>query len=188
MAMRRAFFALAAAALLLVAGCSGGGAGGAGFTFHGATPAGKLIAAGDRKPAGQFTSELLDGQKFTLAQTKGKVVVLNYWASWCSPCRDESPDFSALYQQVKSKGILFYGVDTDDVRAHAQTFVDQYKISYPSLFDEDGSTELKLGNIPSTTLPHTILLDRQGRVAAVYIAKLTSKDLEGPLATLAAEH
>ena len=126
------------------------------------------------------------GQQITLSKYRGQPVIVNFFASWCVPCKVETPQFDLLYRRIAPKGVAFLGIDTKDDREHAQTFVDGYKISYPIIFDEAGETALHLGNIPAN-LPFTVLLDKQGKVAAVYFGGLTVKDLDGPINQLLAE-
>jgi len=188
--MLRAFTSLVAA-LLLLSACTGSDAvdqtSNGTFQFNGATGLGKLIPEAKRRPAADFKGKLLDGGAMHLAQTKGKVVVLNYWASWCLPCRTESPQFDLLYRKVKTRGVDFYGIDTKDVRDKAKQFVSNNDISYPIVFDEAGETAVRLGNLPTAALPFTVLVDKAGKVAAVYVVRLSYNDLQKSLNQLLAE-
>jgi peroxiredoxin len=188
--MKRALLTLAAAVLALSA-CTGKDAvdqsGSSTFKFRSGTALGKLYPEPSRKPAGGFTAKLLDGGTTSLAQRKGKVVVINFWATWCGPCKTETPQFDAVYRTIKSRGVDFLGVDTKDVKSNAQSFVQTYDISYPIVFDEQGETALRLGQLPAAALPFTVLVDKQGKVAAVYIVRLSPKDLTGALDQLLAE-
>jgi thiol-disulfide isomerase/thioredoxin len=189
--MNRLLFSLVAA-LLALSACTGKDAVDQGsnstFTFTSGTALGKLYPQSDRKPAGSVSGQLLDGGATDLASRKGKVVVLNFWATWCTPCRTETPQFDLVYRKIKSSGVDFLGIDTKDpVRANAQSFVKNYDISYPIVFDEQGKTALQLGNLPATALPFTVLIDKHGKVAAVYIVRLSAKDLTGALDKLLAE-
>jgi peroxiredoxin len=188
--MKRVLFALLAAVLTLAA-CAGTDAvdqnAGSTFQFHSGTPLGSLYPQNERKPAGSFTGTLLDGGTTSLAATAGKVVVLNFWASWCEPCKIETPQFDLVYRKMKSRGVAFLGIDTKDVKSNAQAFVRSYDISYPIVYDETGATALRLGDLPATALPFTVLLDKHGRVAAVYIVRLSAKDLTRALDRLLAE-
>ena len=182
--MKRALSGSLAAVLtlLLLTACAGKDAVDQGassaFTFKSGTALGELYPKAERKPADNFTGTLLDGGKFDLASTRGKVVVINFWASWCGPCKTETPQFDLLYRQIKSKGVDFVGIDTKDVKSNAQAFVKNNNISYPIVFDEPGETALRLGNLPATALPFTVLLDKQGKVAAVYVVRLAAADLQ----------
>jgi peroxiredoxin len=188
--MKRVLIALVASVLALSA-CTGKdavsqGANGS-FQFVSGTPLGKLYPQADRKPAGSFSGTLLDGGTTSLAADKGKVVVINFWATWCTPCRTETPQFDLVYRQVKSRGVQFLGIDTKDVKSSAKSFVADNDITFPIVFDEQGETALRLGNLPAAALPFTVLIDKQGKVAAVYIVRLAAKDLTRALDKLVAE-
>jgi peroxiredoxin len=186
---RAALVAMACA--LVLAGCTGKDAVSQGdgtlYQFKSATKLGQTIAPGERKTAGNVTGDLLDGGTYSLSADKGKVVVLNFWASWCSPCRTEMPGFDALYRQDKAN-TTFVGIDTKDGSvSSAKAFVTDNAISYPIVRDEPGKTALQLGKIPSGALPFTVILDKQQRVAAVYLQPLKAGDLQPVLAKLSAE-
>lgn len=159
------------------------------FRFGSGTALGKLYPEKDRRPAGSFSGNLLDGGKTSLAAAHGtdRIVVINFWAAWCAPCRTETPQFDLVYRQMKSRGVTFLGIDTKDVKGDAQAFVKNFDISYPIIYDEPGEALLRLGDLPGTGLPFTVLIDKQGRVAAVYIIRLSAKDLTGALDKLLAE-
>lgn len=181
------------AGVLVLAGCSGKDAvdqaSGGQFKYIGTTPRGKTIAADNRKPVGRVTGELINGGSYDLAASKGKVVVLNFWASWCPPCRIEAPGFQALYAANKDKGIEFVGLDVKDPNRDAATsFLDENKITYPIVYDPNARTALQLGKVPlSVGLPWTVVVDRNQRVAAVYSGQLLAADLEPVLKSLAGE-
>jgi peroxiredoxin len=183
--MKRLLLTLAVLVLALSACSSSSGDGT--FKFTSATPIGTLYPQSQRQPAHDFTGELLDGGKTTLAATKGKVVVLNFWAAWCTPCKTETPQFDLLYRKIKSQGVDFLGIDTKDDRGNARSFVKANDISFPIIYDEEGAVALRLGNLPAIGLPFTVLVDQQGRVAAVYVIRLTVKDLQGSIDKLLAE-
>jgi thiol-disulfide isomerase/thioredoxin len=183
--MKRAVLTLLAA-LLAVSACTSTGSDG-GYRFTSATALGKLIPAADRKPAGTFSGDLIDGGTVGSADLRGKVAVLNFWASWCAPCRIESPQLDIVYRRLKDNGVDFIGIDTKDAKSNARSFVHDFDISYPIVFDENGEIAIRLGNLPARGLPFTVLLDKSGDVAAVYVGELTSKDLQVPLDALRAE-
>jgi thiol-disulfide isomerase/thioredoxin len=195
MNVRRSLALVAAAAaglLVLLAGCTGKDAvdqaAGGQFHFVSGTGLGKTYPAGDRKAAGGFTGNRLDGGgKISLAQDAGKVVVINFWATWCGPCITETPQLDSVYRSNKAKAVDFIGVDTKDNRGSAMAFVKDNDITFPIIFDEQGETALRLGKIPALGLPFTVLIDKRQRVAAVYLSKLTPNDLQPVLDKLLAE-
>lgn len=189
--MKRLLVLLCAAALALSA-CSGSnavdqGAGGGTFKFTSGSALGTLYPRADRKKAGAFSGTLLDGAKADVAAHTGKIVVLNFWASWCGPCKTELPQFDLLSKELKARGVDFVGVNTKDDRGNAQSFVQTNAISFPNIYDEQGETALRLGSIPQASLPFTVLLDKQGKVAAVYVIRLSPTDLRRALDKLLAE-
>jgi thiol-disulfide isomerase/thioredoxin len=158
------------------------------YRFVSAQASGKVIAAADRKPTGPVTGTLLDGGTFRLADLKGKVVVVNFFASWCGPCQTEVPNFVALSREVKAQGVAFVGIDAKDTsKSAASAFVTDNAVSYPIVYDEKAKTAVELGDIPSASLPFTIVLDKQQRIAAVYVSALLPADLRPALSSLAAE-
>jgi peroxiredoxin len=191
MKLRSGCAAAASAAVLLLAGCAGTDAvdqGGGDFRFHSANSKGSLIAVGQRKPADNFDGTLLNGGKYRLSQDKGKVVVVNFWATWCGPCTVETPQFNTIYNDYKRKPVTFVGIDTKETSTDAaKAFVKDNSIDYPIVYDEQGETAVRLGNIPTQGMPFTVVIDRSHRVAAVYVGRVSPLDLEPVLNTLAAE-
>ncbi|MGH8960515.1 MAG: TlpA family protein disulfide reductase [Jatrophihabitantaceae bacterium] len=184
---------LSIAAALVLSGCTGKdavvqGDGGNNFHFVGGTSLGKSYPIADRKKAGNFTGDLLDGGKLSLSQFAGKVVVINFWATWCGPCQTETPQFDSVYRKYKAKGVAFIGIDTkNSPSSKAKSFVKDNDISYPMVYDQTGETALRLGKIPALSLPFTVIVDKHGRVAVVYLNEMTAKDLEPLLDKLLAE-
>ena len=181
----------AVAAAALVTGCAGKNAvdqsAGGQFRFVSASDPGQTWKPADRKKVGDVTGERLEGGSFNLSSDAGKVVVVNFWASWCAPCQIETPQFDSVYRAYKDKGVDFVGIDFKDQRGKAQSFVKDNDISFPIVYDQQGKTALELGHLPSQGLPFTVLIDKQQRVAAVYVGSLTPKDLEPVLDRLLAE-
>ena len=192
--MKHRLAALLVAGGVLLSACTGtnavsqGGVGN-GFRYNGTTPRGKTIAVADRRHAGDITGKLMAGAPFTLASLKGKVVVLNFWASWCQPCRNEAPGLDDTYRQNLAKGVTIVGLDVKDFnKDSANAFIADNKISYPSVYDPTASSALQLGKLPlSIGLPWTVVIDKQQRVAAVYTGQVLPKDLQPVLDTLTAE-
>ena len=193
MKRRRILLGLVLATALLGSACSGGtdavdqSAGGQ-YRYVGATPKGKTIAEAKRKPAGAATGTLLGGGGWTLNSLKGQVVVLNYWATWCAPCRIETPNLQKVYTAWKPKGVTFVGIDVKEAnRSPVQAFVKDNAVTYPIVFDEGAKTALQIGHLPLQGLPNTVVIDKQGRVAAVYVGNVLPADLEPVLASLTIE-
>jgi peroxiredoxin len=188
MTARTGLLAAALSAVLVVSGCTSGSGKSNTYKFTGATKVGALIPVAQRKPADNIEVPNLDGNgTFRLSADKGKVVVLNYWATWCPPCRIESPQLDTVYRAMRDKGVTVVGIDTKNApRSLATSFVKDNKLSYPMAYDEKGESVLALGSIP-TNLPFSVLIDKQGRVAAVYFGALNLKDLTPPLTQLRTE-
>lgn len=187
--------ALAAAVALLVAalaGCTTGSdavdvSNGGEFRFVAGTPDGEVIDAGVRASAPEFTGELLDGSDFDSATIAGDIVVINFWGSWCAPCRVETPEFQQVYEEVSSDGVSFLGINVKDDRQLAQAFLDDKGITFPSVFDPRGEVALAFRDFPANAIPSTIVLDQDGRVAAVYVAAVAGEELRRVLDTLDAQ-
>jgi thiol-disulfide isomerase/thioredoxin len=177
--------------VLVLAGCGTGhdavdGASAGQYHFVSATNQGHVIAAGQRKPAGALRGTLIGGGSYRLAEHRGRVVLINFWASWCAPCVLESPMLETVYQQMTGLGIDFVGIDIKDELQAAQSFISDKQLTYPMVYDEPAKTALQLG-IPSGGLPVTALIDRAGRVGAVYIGAVQQPDIVPALQQLAAE-
>jgi thiol-disulfide isomerase/thioredoxin len=180
--------AILAVAALLLAACSSGSSGsGDTYSFSGAQKFGTLIPVADRKPVPQFGGSLLTHGTYNLAAYKGKAIVVNFWGTWCGPCTVETPTFQKVYDAYKNKDVSFVGIDIKDgTRDAPRSFVRDSHITYPIVYDETGETALRMGNIRVQATPFTVLLDKQHRVAGVYVGPLTAKDLEPMLNKLVA--
>jgi thiol-disulfide isomerase/thioredoxin len=132
-----------------------------------------------RKPLPDLSGDSLmqPGTKIDIASYSGKVVVINMWGAWCGPCRGEAPELQQVFNQTQSSGVQFVGIDVRDNRSDAQDFVRDNQLTYPSIYDFPGRTMLQLKGYPRSGVPSTIVLDRQHRVAAVYIQAIVAADL-----------
>jgi cytochrome c biogenesis protein CcmG, thiol:disulfide interchange protein DsbE len=124
------------------------------------------LARGERVPAPALKLPELgrDERTISLADYHGRVVVLNFWGSWCDPCRDESPLLERWHQRIKDRGGTVLGVDMLDVTGDAQDFIDEYQLTYPMLKDKDGRGLETFGVVQ---YPETFVIDRQGRIAGL---------------------
>lgn len=144
----------------------------------------------DRKPIPAVSGDDLmnEGKTLSVADFKGKVVVLNIWGQWCAPCRTESPEMEKLYTANQAKGVQVLGFDVRDYdRSAPQDFVRDRGLTYPSIYDPPGRALLRLSGYPVNVVPSTIVLDKQQRVAAVYLRSLLASDIEPLVQRLAAE-
>jgi len=159
-----------------------GGESGAGATPYSGTTGLTIYPPDERIEAPDLQGVTLDGELFALTDLAGRVVVLNVWGSWCSPCRAEAPDLAKLARETADRGVRFVGIDTRDTTAAAQAFVRAVKIPYPSIADPDGQVLLELaGIIPVTAVPSTLVVDRQGNVAAKVVGQVSYATLRGLL-------
>ncbi len=147
-----------------------------------AIPADKRVAA----PA--LAGKDLSGAPLSLSSLRGKVVVLNVWASWCGPCNAEAPALEQVHQENNPKDVAFLGVDTRDTVANGLAFQRANKVSYPSLNDPDGMLLLAFrGQLSPQAIPSTLVIDRQGRVAVRALTSVTLTQLRQYLRPVVAE-
>ena len=120
------------------------------------------LADGKAVPAPAFTLAKLDGSgDLALESLRGKTVVLNFWASWCGPCKDETPLLQKGWQRWQGKDVVFVGIDVKDFRGDARSFVRRFGVTYPNVYDGKGST---VGRYGVTGFPETYFIDARGRV------------------------
>jgi thiol-disulfide isomerase/thioredoxin len=172
----------AVVAVLALAGCSAGkDAVVQGSSFSFVSPGGKVditydVAQRQTAPVLAGDDLMNEGKQLSLADFPGKVVVLNLWGQWCGPCRTEAPEMESLAKQAT--GVQVLGIDVrDPARDVAQDFVRDRKLTYPSIYDPDGRVLLKLSGYPRNIIPSTIVLDKQHRVAAVFLRQVLAQDL-----------
>lgn len=113
----------------------------------------------DKSPSPDFTLPNLGGEKVSLKDFRGKLLLLNFWASWCLPCREEMPAMERLYQKYKDRGFVILGVNLKDDKKSAVAFVRELKITFPIAFDPDGEAGRLYG---AWGLPTTYLIDANG--------------------------
>jgi thiol-disulfide isomerase/thioredoxin len=151
-----------------------------------ATVGSESIASADRGDPLSISGTTLDGAPLSLADLRGKVVVVNDWASWCGPCRDETPSIVHLADDVNPADVAVVGINVSDDATAARAFVTEFSMPYPSIVDADGSLLQTIPGVPPSALPSTVVLDRQGRVAARYIGPVDPAALRATVAQLAA--
>jgi thiol-disulfide isomerase/thioredoxin len=178
-ARRRTVVSLAAVPAVLVAAAlaitlTQGNQKASGVTYIGGNTNDIVYAVGHRALAPQFTGISLTGTPITSASYRGKVVVLNFWGSWCPPCRAEAPTLAVLAEQYRSKGVSFLGDDVGDTSANALAFTRGAGISYPSVNDAGYSVVQKFGRVaPINDTPTTVVIDPTGHIAGLVIGQVT---------------
>jgi len=185
--------ALGLASVLSLGACDGGaignsGPGSNGVDFVPGSPGTTVYGGGSGPVVPRVTGTLLSGSKFTLAADRGHVVVLNFWGSWCTPCRAEAPSLSRLAERFAPNGVRFLGVDIRDSPATAEAFQRDFHIGYPSL--NDPSDLIALGfrdTVPPQGIPTTLVIGRDGRIAARVIGEVSYPSLRGLISQALAE-
>lgn len=140
--------------------------------------------AGSRPAGPVLTGPTIDGRSFSTSSLAGQVVVINVWASWCEPCKAESPTLAALSRQFARQGVAFVGVDEADSDSSAKAFAGRVGVNYPNLADPNGSLVAKLSGLPLSAVPSSLVLDRTGRVAAKIIGPVGKSALDSLLRSL----
>ncbi|AEN72897.1 alkyl hydroperoxide reductase/ Thiol specific antioxidant/ Mal allergen [Rhodothermus marinus SG0.5JP17-172] len=134
------------------------------------------------RPAPDFEAPGLDGAPFRLSAHRGSVILLNFWATWCAPCRTEIPDLVALQRELGDRGLLVVGVSTDEEGAEVVApFAANFKINYPVVLD-DGSVSEAYGGI--WALPTTVVIDRAGRIRYEIIGIFPTEEMRPRLEAL----
>ena len=163
---------VAVLAATAVAGCTGGdigantpGSSGQSFVSH--SYESTFYQVGDRAMAPAVTGSTISGQKLSLASYRGDTIVLNFWGSWCAPCRAEAPALGQLARTMASKDVRFMGVDIRDQADSAAAFMQTFNVRYPSLNDPGDEIALEFhSTVPPAAIPTTLIIDRSGRIAA----------------------
>ena len=140
----------------------------------GATPSATTAKTSDSYvPAPEVELQTSDGQPFRLSDLRGRVVVLNFWATWCIPCRAEIPELNAMQRDMEAKGLTIIGASWDDTAEGIKEFQQDIKVEYKVLINAE-TVQNKFGGIPS--LPTTFIIDREGRIRHKIIG---ARDREG---------
>ena len=132
----------------------------------------------DEREAPDFTLELLDGGALTLSDLRGSVVVVDFWASWCGPCRLEAPNLKQVYEEYRERGVEFVGVGIWERPAEAEVYIEEFGVPYPTGLDIPGDILLEYG---VKGIPEKYFIDRNGRVAAKFVGPSSVEDLRETL-------
>ena len=178
-------------AVLAVSGCTGHGAVKQDVSDTNGYTSGNLalnfVAVSHRHTAATVSGTLLDGSHFDLSAWRGRVVVINFWGSWCAECHAEAQALQQVYVDDHGKGVEFLGVDIRDDVPSAKGFERKYGITYPSLDDPSNLVALRFRGIPPDATPTTLVLDRDGRVAARQSGEILYRQLSSLVDRVLAE-
>lgn len=130
------------------------------------------------RQAPSFTLTLFDGKTIRLENLRGKVVFLNFWASWCPPCRAEAKALEASWKKYKDKGVVFFGINIQDTEEAARGFIQEFQITYMNGRDDTGRIAIDYG---VWGLPETFFIDRQGRITYKHVGGLGSPTITAKL-------
>ena len=128
--------------------------------------------------AADFSLELMTGEVLTLADLRGKAVMLDFWSSWCPPCRQEAPVLAEVYLEYKGLPVEFVGVDIWDEPSAAQGHIDRYSVTYPNGIDSDGIIAINYG---VTGLPEKFFISPDGMVVKKFVGPMSPSKLRGIL-------
>lgn len=191
----RGAVAALAAVTVLAAGCSSGrgDAVSSGETFDFVSPGGQTeitYDVGERKPLDELSGpDVMDKSKqLSLDDFKGEVVVINLWGQWCAPCRSEVDDLQRLQEKNKADGFTVFGINLRDPNIQKpQDFIKDNGVTYPSIWDPSQAAVAALHGFPTSVVPSTLVLDRDHKVAAVYLAEVSDIKLQPVIDELLAQ-
>jgi thiol-disulfide isomerase/thioredoxin len=141
-----------------------------------ANPTGEDPAAQEGRAAPGFLLRNLAGATVALEEFRGRYVLLNFWATWCPPCRAETPDLQAFHEAYAGKGWAVVGVNQQEEADEAEGFLARFEVTYPQLLDSDG--EVSVGYRVGRGLPVTFLIDPAGVIQRVHLGRLSAGQLE----------
>jgi thiol-disulfide isomerase/thioredoxin len=172
-----------AVAAAVVAAVALAGGGGKGLAPEAATGQVELVGSGvavvpeaDRPPLPAFSGRTLDGKELDLASLRGRPLVLNFWASWCGPCRAEQKGLELASKTLAGRDVRMVGVNVRDDRGAAVSYLEEFGVGYPSLFDRPAVLSARLGALGPQAPPYTLVVDARGRVAARVFGALPGGD------------
>jgi thiol-disulfide isomerase/thioredoxin len=142
------------------------------------------VASQERGEVPVIAGTTLDGEPLDVADLVGRIVVVNSWASWCAPCREETPAFVELSAGVDEDDVVVVGLNVTDDEAAARAFVDEFGVPYPSIVDPEGDILASIPGVPPSSLPSTVILDREGRIAARVIGATDAMELATLIAAI----
>jgi cytochrome c biogenesis protein CcmG/thiol:disulfide interchange protein DsbE len=129
-------------------------------------------------PAPDFSVTTFDGQQLKLSDLRGKVVVVNFWASWCIPCKEEAPALEAIWQEYRDRDVVILGVAYADTDLDSRAFIQKYNLTYPNA--PDLGTQISY-NYHITGVPETFVVDQRGQIAELYLMQVQTAQLSAVL-------
>jgi cytochrome c biogenesis protein CcmG, thiol:disulfide interchange protein DsbE len=140
------------------------------------------LARGQKPAAPSLAlTSLRNGKPASLKDYRGRVVLLNVWASWCTPCREESPLLQRWQQRMQARGGTVLGIDTLDIKSDALSFINRYRLTYPQLNDREGTSIKKLG---TAQYPESFVVDPRGRITALQRGPVDDKWMQANVVPL----
>jgi cytochrome c biogenesis protein CcmG/thiol:disulfide interchange protein DsbE len=134
---------------------------------------------GERPAAPDFTLERLDeSSELRLSELEGKAVLVNFWASWCAPCKEEAPFLEEVWRDNRNRGLVVVGLDAKDFRADARRFAERFGLTFPLVYDGPGDSTDPYG---VTGFPETFVIDREGHVVAAFKGGVDGEDVRPKL-------
>ncbi len=182
---------LLAVAALLLAACGGTASAADCERIAGVRDGLCPVPVQDRSPAPldtlpALTADGVDGE-LSLEDFAGRVVVVNFWASWCGPCRAEQPDLNEAHELLPANEVAFVGVNIEDAAANAAAHLREFAVPYPSVYDPANVYASRFRGVGPRTIPSTVFLDTQGRVAARVFGVISTSELVGLADAIASE-
>ncbi len=141
----------------------------------------KSVANLEGKAAADFKLTSMDGREFSLAALRGKVVLMDFWATWCGPCLKDLPALQQIHTEFRDRGLVLIGIDAGEDRETVNKFLDQTKLSYPIILI-NGTSVLESYSV--TAFPTVVLIDRDGKIALYHVGSGSEADLRAALASL----
>lgn len=182
---------LLAGGLLVLAACSGSSSAAECDRIAGVRESVCPIPVEERAEAPTDAMPVIDvdglGPEISLSDLRGRVVVVNFWASWCGPCRTEQPDLNEAYEAVPEDEVAFFGVNIADSEANARAHLREFDVPYASAYDPDNEYAANFRGIGPRTIPSTIFIDQEGRIAARVFGLVRTSEVIGLADHLATE-
>ncbi len=151
------------------------------YLWHSSAAKPKSAQTRQPRPAPDFTLPLLDGGQLRLSSYKGKVVLLDFWATWCVPCREETPHFVEMQQKYGERGLQIIGVSMDDSSDPVHTFYQQFHVNYPVVM---GTADVGAAYGGVLGLPIAFLIDREGRIYSKHMGATDAAVFEKEISSL----